>query len=54
MKANEGGLSFHSRFHEGGTSMFICTENAKIVLMEHGRSSYKPSPYINKYGEQFN
>jgi len=53
MKVNEGELSFHSRTCEGGNSLFLCTTNGKVILIDDERSSQRQSPYVNKFGETF-
>lgn len=53
MKINEGELSYHARTCEGGSALYLCTTNGKIILVEDERSSQRPSPYINKFGETF-
>lgn len=53
MKSQEGELSFHTRTCEGGNAIFLCTTNGKIILVDEERSSQRPSPYVNKFGETF-
>ena len=53
MKAQEGELSFHTRTCEGGNSLFLCTTDGKIIILENERSSQRASPYVNKFGETF-
>ena len=53
MKSHEGELSFHTRICEGGSAIFLCTTNGKIILLEGERASQRQSPYMNKFGETF-
>jgi len=53
MKPSEGELSYHARTCEGGTAIYLCTSNGKIIMVENERSSQRPSPYVNKFGDTF-
>ena len=53
MKPLEGELSYHARTCEGGNAIFLSTSNGAIILVEEERSSQRPSPYVNKFGETF-
>jgi hypothetical protein len=53
MKNGEGELSFHARTCEGGSTLFLCTTNGKVILVDQERSSQRTSPYVNRFGEPF-
>jgi hypothetical protein len=53
MKPSEGELSYHTRICEGGNAIYLSTSTGAIILIEEGRSSQRPSPYANKFGEAF-
>jgi len=53
MKPNEGELSFHARTCEGGNCIFLSSSSGALILVEDERSSQRPSPYVNKFGETF-
>eukprot|EP00347_Sterkiella_histriomuscorum_P012442 403368557 len=53
LKNKEGELTYHSRVCEGKTSIFLDTQIGLLYLIEKKRSSERPSPYLNKYGEHY-
>ncbi len=53
MKAQEGELSFHARTCEGGSALYLSTSSGIVLLVEEERSSQRPSPYVNKFGDHF-
>ena len=49
----EGELSYHARYCEGGNSIFLNPQEAKIFIVDQGRILNGDSPYRNALGETF-
>ena len=51
---NEGTLSWHARVHEGGSSIYLQTNDGSIIMLQNGSGATFDTPFRSKYGQLVN